>query len=405
MTGMLLKLTVLDQNLCAGCGACALVCPPQVISFDPDRVVPLLEGIGDSCESCSECLAVCPGLQPDTDRSELELFGRTRRADERWLGISRQAIGARSTDPQIVRRSASGGTATTLLLTAREHFDVDLTLTMGRHPEQGWRSAPQLGSAAAAIINNAQSTYQLAPYLNALRECYEQQPETRIALVGLACHVQAIRKLQRRDTAIGHWARSQIVCVIETACSSNTLPAGTRSIITDVLGQDPQQVSDIKYREGDYPGRLQVTLLDSQTFGIDFWEILGKLKDNKTFRCLSCGDWMSGLADVSVCDGDPNIFEASLNGSEEQKHGRALIRTERGQALVDSAIAHGRLESWEVDLGGFNLGLERKKNRRRFYETQPLVLPAGPGVGDHFEDEALVDDAELINPAKYRSSP
>lgn len=405
MTGMLLKLTVLDQNLCAGCGACALVCPQQVIVFDPDRVVPLLEGIGDSCESCTECLAVCPGLQPDTDRSELELFGRTRRAEERWLGISRQAIGARSTDPQIVRRSASGGTATTLLLTAREHFDVDLTLTMGRHPGQGWRSAPQLGSATQAIINNAQSTYQLAPYLNALRECYEQQPDARIAVVGLACHVQAIRKLQRRDTAIGHWARRRIICVIETACSSNTLPAGTHSIISDVLGQDPQQVRDIKYREGDYPGRLQVTLLDSQTFGIDFWEILGKLKDNKTFRCLSCGDWMSGLADVSVCDGDPNIFEASLNGSEEQKHGRALIRTEMGQALVDSAITHGRLESWGVDLGGFNLGLERKKNRRRFYETQPLVLPAGPGVGDHFEDEALVDDAELINPAKYRSSP
>ncbi|WP_315868722.1 ATP-binding protein, partial [Pseudomonas sp. JV245A] len=60
---MLLKLTVLDQNLCAGCGACALVCPQQVIVFDPDRVVPLLEGIGDSCESCTECLAVCPGLQ------------------------------------------------------------------------------------------------------------------------------------------------------------------------------------------------------------------------------------------------------------------------------------------------------------------------------------------------------
>ncbi|MDT9641180.1 4Fe-4S dicluster domain-containing protein, partial [Pseudomonas sp. JV245A] len=54
---------MLDQNLCAGCGACALVCPQQVIVFDPDRVVPLLEGIGDSCESCTECLAVCPGLQ------------------------------------------------------------------------------------------------------------------------------------------------------------------------------------------------------------------------------------------------------------------------------------------------------------------------------------------------------
>ncbi|MDD1012699.1 Coenzyme F420 hydrogenase/dehydrogenase, beta subunit C-terminal domain [Pseudomonas rubra] len=401
---MLLKLTVLDQNLCAGCGACALVCPEQLISFDPDTVTPVLDLAGDHCEPCGECLAVCPGLQPDTDRAEQELFGRTRTAQERWLGINRAAIGARSTDAHIVRRSASGGTATTLLLTARAHLGVDLTLTMGRDAQQGWRSAAQVGGAEQAIINNAQSTYQLAPYLNALRECFEQTPEARIALVGLACHVQAIRKLQRRDTTIGRWAKSQVVCVIETACSSNTLPAGTRSIISDVLAQDPQQVTDIKYREGEYPGRLQVTLIDNQTLGIDFWEILGKLKDNKTFRCLSCGDWMSGLADVSVCDGDPNIFEASLNGSQEKKHGRALVRTDMGQLLVDSAIAHGRLETWAIDLSGFNLGLERKKNRRRFYETQDLVLPAGPGIGDLFDEMALVDDAELINPANYRSA-
>jgi coenzyme F420 hydrogenase subunit beta len=38
-----LKQEVLDPGLCTGCGACGLVCPRQVIVFDPDRVTPRLD--------------------------------------------------------------------------------------------------------------------------------------------------------------------------------------------------------------------------------------------------------------------------------------------------------------------------------------------------------------------------
>jgi coenzyme F420 hydrogenase subunit beta len=33
---------------------------------------------------------------------------------------------------------------------------------------------------------------------------------------------------------------------------------------------------------------------------------------------------MSGVADISVCDGDPNFFEASLGRPAEEKHGQII---------------------------------------------------------------------------------
>lgn len=402
MTVAKLKLDVLDPALCAGCGACGLVCPKQLIKFDLDRVEPRLDFDTAACGSCNHCHTVCPGHDPETERSEQLMFGRGRRPEERWLGIYREAYGARSRIPEVQRRSASGGAATTLLLASKQKLGVEHVLTMGRDQSEGWRARGELSSEAETIVGNSQSTYQLTPYLTALRPLFDQHPEQNVAVVGLACHIQAIRKLQRQDTPIGAWAQQRIVLLVELACSSNTLPAGTSRMITDLLQIERDEVVDVKYREGTYPGRFQVTKADRDTASLAFWETLKVLKANKTYRCLTCGDWMSGLADISVCDGDPNIFEASLNPGGIAKHGRVLIRTERGRALWQHCIEHDLLEGWPSTLDGFNLGLERKRNRRRHYERVGGALPAGPGVEDVYDDSELKSDEELLDPTKYR---
>lgn len=397
-----LKTDVIDPALCAGCGACALVCPAQLIAFDRDRVEPRLDFVDDACVGCTQCHAVCPGRDPETRRSEELRFGRGRTADERWLGIHGEAFGARSRDPEIVERSASGGAVTTLLLASRAALGVEHVLTMGRDHDEGWRARGDVTGDAAAIVENAQSTYQLAPYLVALRPIFEERPGHEIAVVGIACHMQAIRKLQRQDTAIGVWARERIVLLIEIACSSNTLPAGTSSIITDVLGIDRDAVVGVKYRDGSYPGRFAVRRRDRAPSHVEFWQTLKVLKENKTHRCLTCGDWMSGLADISVCDGDPNIFQASLEPGRIAKHGRVLLRTDRGRQLWDHCLARDLLEAWPITFDGFNLGLERKRNRRRHYEQLPVALPAGPGVEDVYDAAELETDEALIDPKRYR---
>lgn len=396
---------VLAPELCTGCGACGLVCPHNLILFDKDSIQPKLDFDTAICADCDHCHAVCPGLDPETDASEMHIYGRHRAAEERWLGIFTAFFGAQSCSEEIRRASSSGGAVTTLLLASRTQLGVRHTLTMGRNATEGWRASPIVSDSKDVIISNSQSTYQLAPYLNALRATYDQAPDENVAVVGLACHVQALRKLQRQDTEIGSWAKERIVLIVETACSSNTLPAGTSAIISDILGRDPTRTVNVKYREGVYPGRFQATDVNQDKCAVEFWQILSKLKENKTHRCLSCGDWMSGLADVSVCDGDPNIFDASLNGGQTiSKHARVLVRTPTGAEIVEYAAKDGLLDRWAIDLVGFNLGLERKKNRRRHYEQTTLPIPYGPGADETYERSELRTDEELINPARYRSS-
>ncbi len=394
---------VLNPSLCTTCGACELACPERVIEFD--GIVPRLRtGASDAvCGTCTDCLTVCPGRDPATPALENELFGRTRTVEERWLGIVRQMYGACSTEPEVFERSASGGSVTTLLVTSMECLELDHVLVMGRQAAQPWRSAPVLRPRGTNLADYAQSTYQLAPYLGALRYLMTERPGSRVAMVGLACHVQGMRKLQAMDTRIGAWARAHVGFIIEIACSSGTTPAGTESMITETLGLELSQVVELRYREGEYPGQMQVKTRDGATHLVPFWKAVKHFANNKTHRCLSCGDWMSGLADISVSDGDPNIFDASLGARAIAKHGRVFVRTTQGARVLQHAADKGVLEVWPLELVGLNLGLERKRNRRASYERRDVPIPAGPIPGYIEEIEAISDEEYLRTPEERRA--
>lgn len=386
---------VLDPDLCTGCGACALVCPESIVGFDMDRIVPVFTAPAATCGTCSACSDVCPGLDPGTPQHEIRLFGRVREAHERWIGIYQNVYGGAATDEATFNASASGGSATTMLQAAMHYFDAGVALVMGRDEEKPWRSAPVLVREREQLRNNAQSTYQLAPYLGKLREVYLNEPDTRIVMSGIACQVQAIRKLQALPIPMGEWARTHIVFIVEIGCSSNTLPLGTESLIVDVAKVPLNQVSRLKYREGEYPGQIAITDQLREVTFVPFWQAVRHFKDNKTNRCLSCGDWVSGLADVTVSDGDPNIFAGSLGENKVAKHGRIFVRTARGAQTLRYADLMNMLDIWPVDLQGLNLGLERKRNRRASYEQSGKPIPLGPIPG-HLEQVEIRADTDFL---------
>ncbi|NUS11672.1 MAG: coenzyme F420-reducing hydrogenase [Streptomyces sp.] len=387
---------VLENDLCTVCGACQLACPPGVIGFD--GLSPVLTEPAwtvSDCGTCGDCLDVCPGADPQTPLAEERLFGRTRTPEERWTGVFSEVLAGHSLTPSVYECSASGGSLTTLLQTALLALDVDVVLSMGRDPDEPWRAAPAIVRDPAELTETAQSTYQLAPYLGALRQVMDEEPDARVALTGVACHIQAMRKLQGMPTEAGRWARDRVVLMLEPACSSSTRPEGTRAVIERRALVPAESVVRLRYREGDYPGAITIRTEDGERHTVPFWQAVRDFAGNKTHRCLSCGDWMSGLADVSVSDGDPNIFAASVHRSEQAKHGRVFVRTGAGAEAVAAALAHRLLSVRPVELRGLNLGLERKRNRRASYEQAGAVIPAGPIPG-HREELDIVPDERWI---------
>ncbi|WP_395175439.1 Coenzyme F420 hydrogenase/dehydrogenase, beta subunit C-terminal domain [Roseibium alexandrii] len=387
--------TVLNPALCASCGLCESVCPKDIIHFT--GVTPEFKDEAEACGDCALCSDICPGAFPDTARLETGLFGRPRKPNERWLGIHREVLGCYATDAQVNARSASGGSITELLLSAKDMLGLDAILAVGRELERPGRATGHLFETREDLLEACQSTYQLFPYLRILKRLLtDTDKECRIAMVGLGCHVQAIRKMQALDNELGVRARGRIAFVVEAACSSNTLPEGTDSLLRTESGVSLDDVKSLRYRDGPYPGEISAETEEGERVTIAFWKAVHEFKRFKTHRCLSCGDWFSGLADVAVCDGDPNIFRTSLNGSEGLKYGTVLPRTEAGLEVIRWAVTEGRLAAWPTNIDEENLGCERKRHRRRGYEQSGMPIPEGP-IPDYFDQFNILDDDELLS--------
>lgn len=391
-----LRREVIDSDLCASCGACEFVCPENAIMMDELTPKLVTESAEASCGSCRQCVEVCPGKHTGVSAAELSLFGRTRTHEERWLGIFRRQIRAHSLDREIYTASSSGGCTTAFLLAAMDRLQLDYVIVAGREHARPWRAASSVCRSKDELLQATQSTYQLFPHLRILKTLRESDPMASIGVVALPCQVQAIRKLQNMSGAIAEYARRNIKFVQEIACSSNTLPSGTETLIEHEAAVPKDSVRDVKFREGEYPGDFVIHLKGGARKTVPLWKAVEHFKRFKTHRCLSCGDWMSGLADVSVCDGDPNIFKSSAMVHERvPKHGRVLIRTKVGQEVVDAALRLGLIEIGDGEVARMNLGLERKRNRRAHYETCEEEIPDPPIRGFREAAPAMSDDAVI----------
>ena len=80
------------------------------------------------------------------------------------------------------------------------------------------------------VIRCGQTSYCLTPNLQLLRDPRFK----RIALIGVPCEVQAVRKMQNLDPLPE--VAEKIVLAVEIACASSTKLAGTEYLITEKLG-------------------------------------------------------------------------------------------------------------------------------------------------------------------------
>lgn len=278
-----------------------------------------------------------------------------------------------------------------MLVTALESGQIDAALVIGRDPDRPWVPIPRIVSSVEDIVNCAQANYCITPNLQVLRDTQFE----RVGVVGLPCQIEAVQKMRNLD--VGPPVVSKVALLIEIACSSNTRREGTEHLIEDRMRLPLTDVTGMRYRAGTYPGQFTVWRQDAEPANLPFHELVKAFTGFKTRRCLVCPDWWSGLADVSVADGDPNIFKTSQSGETPEATSLIVTRTQTGDDLVDFAVETGALDVvpavFDPDK---NLGLQRKRQRyNRHRESDPTAVPNPPS--EETNTPRPMADSEVID--------
>ena len=339
-------------------------------------------------------LDVCPGRETGADDSERRRFGRARTDTERWTGIGRAVFEVVSQDEVILHHASAGGAASSLLVAALRSGIIDAALVVAYDDDEPWRARAALTDSEEKIIRSAAVKYSFAPNLPLLADTHFRQ----IGIVGLPCQIQAVNKMQ--NLADAPEAANRIALTIELACASATLPEGTGYIIEDRLGLRVDDVVSLRYRDGDYPGTFTVQTSDGARHTYPFVDMVKDFTRFKTFRCNACPDWWSGLADISVADGDPNIFATSLRGIAGQPRSAVVMRSELGEHVLATAARLSLVGATETTFDpDQSLGLQRKRHRYNNIAGNPSLsrpIPRAPATdrtaGTPKTDEEIIRD-------------
>lgn len=337
---------IVEKSLCMGCGFCEPLCPEKFdairVRYDEKRghYIPYVDD--DKCTECGICLNMCPGEEIDYNKLMLTQFGELAR--DQKIGHYLKTCTGYAKDDGIRANGASGGMVTQLLAFALEKGLIDGAVVTRMDPEKCFEPQFIIARSREELLTTQKSQYLPMPLGVAMREVLKS--DMRVAVVGLPCHIQGLRKSQ----ALSRRLRERIVLTFGLLCFGTTRRTGVEYFLkTHQI--NPADLQSISFRSDTYPGRIRVKLKDGaeKTFNRGFevkkWDIAEHLNLWTAFRapfymdrCFTCADGTSELADISF--GDPWLPEF-----RNEKLGRTMmiIRSEKGKQLVDQAMAEGKV--------------------------------------------------------------
>ncbi len=366
-----LKKNVIDRGLCTGCGTCVGVCPEGVLKVthvegEPE---PRLKG---KCTQCGLCSEVCTGASIPMGDLDQWLFGRKSSFQHDPLGIYRQCLRGYAKDPQLRATSSSGGVTSALVNYTLEKGIIDAALIVTSDPQKPWRCAPALATSAEEMKRATRFSLEMVSVNSLLRKAVVEKGYKKIAVVGLPCHIHALRKIQMtgRPPEI---ARA-IKLTLGLFCAATYYFEGVRHLLAEFAGiENLEDIVAMDYKGGQWPGSLTAVTKDGKIHHVATkheytWHFMGP--GSKRDRCLMCPDFSARVADLVMGDvfqkvtPDPNINSI-------------IVRTQTGEKVLNQAARDGAVfiephppefipksgMGWEAKE---HAGIHRMKFRKRY---------------------------------------
>lgn len=259
---------------------------------------------------------------------------------EQYLGTYDTCYLGYATDEQVRAGAASGGIVSALLIHLLENEIVQGAVISKVEIENGEIQAhPFIARSRKEILQAQSSIYMEFPWLREARSLLKSA-EGKVAVVGLPCFIQALRRVEAKDPKIAATVDVHIGLICGRSSSKNLLLRFLES-----KGIREQDVADIRFREGHWRGQMHVWLQDGSEKYFSFSEF--SLYRNLHFycetKCLSCEDPLAEEADV-VC-GDVWLHELR---KEPVKHSLVISRTPRTTAWIRQMGIEKRIECKEI---------------------------------------------------------
>ncbi|GBD11283.1 hypothetical protein HRbin23_00938 [bacterium HR23] len=304
-----LRQEVLEAGLCTYCGACSGLCPylrpfqGRIAVLDP---CPVVQG---------RCYSFCPRTGLDMDALTQALHGTGY--DGSPLGPVRRVLMARSRDPEVLAHAQYGGVVTTLVCLA-----LDEGLVQGAVLTRSQGGIPQgvVATRREEVLQCAGSHYLASPTLEALNRL---SPRTvPVAVVGTPCQMLALAKMRLSPLA----QRSNIGKVSLTIGLFCTWALSHKflEMLSTVASPERVRKTDVP----PPPARVFEVHTEAGVVALPLDAVRAYIPP----ACTLCADMTAEMADLSV-------------GSAEGVPGwnTVLVRTPRGETLVERAVARGLL--------------------------------------------------------------
>ncbi|MGH3646287.1 MAG: Coenzyme F420 hydrogenase/dehydrogenase, beta subunit C-terminal domain [Micromonosporaceae bacterium] len=341
---------VAERRLCTGCGVCAYLAPSEFTMVDVldegRRPLPLAaingrtpgSGAGPGSGSgAGEAFAACPGVGLSHPREAGP--GELPELRDAWGPVLAVWEGY-AADPATRYAGSSGGVATALAAYCLRTEGFHGVLHAVARTDVPYLNTVQLSTDTDQLLAATGSRYAPASPAEGLGQIESAPGEC--VFIGKPCDVAGASAAAALRPALA----SRLGLTIAMFCAGTPSTRGTLEMLR-VMGVDPEQVTDVRYRGNGWPGDATATTADGTEHRLTYHQSWGEiLQKHRQWRCHLCADHTGEFADVAV--GDP--WYEPPTGDDP---GRSLVlaRTVRGLRIIQAAIDAGALTLMPADPG------------------------------------------------------
>ncbi|WP_210407220.1 Coenzyme F420 hydrogenase/dehydrogenase, beta subunit C-terminal domain [Hydrocoleum sp. CS-953] len=252
-------------------------------------------------ELCSECglcdtyyihyvKDACAFLNQQFDNLEQQTHGRTRNLDrenETYFGVHQDMMAARKKQP--IEGAQWTGIVSTIACEMLNQGIVEGVVCVQNTKEDRFQPMPVIARTPEEVLAAKVNKPTLSPNLSVLEEI-EKSGMKKLLVIGVGCQIQALRAVEKQ---LG----LEKLYVLGTPCVDNVTREGLQKFL-ETTSKSPETVVHYEFMQ-DF--RVHFKHEDGTIEKVPFFGLnTKKLKDIFAPSCLSCFDYVNGLADLVV---------------------------------------------------------------------------------------------------------